>query len=495
LLSSSPQRTQLRARAELERRRRGPSADRAAVPPPSLATFVEQTSTIVLEDWQQRICARLERLLHEQGQRVLIHGPPQHGKSLIVSQRLPIYAIGRRPDLRVRLACYNQTHAERFSVTNLAIGRSAEYRAAFSSADAHVPERCKVEEWSVPARQSKLDANPSFKALGLGTGFTGLGADLLVIDDPYKDRDDALSPAINASVWGWWTDVVLPRLNPATNVVVMFHRWQADDFAGKLLEQGEWESWRFPAIADGLADDRSGQAVGEALSARYPLAYLEAVRLKQGASFQALYQGTPFPPNGVMVGRDHLPIVAAAPVELLAIIRYWDIAAADPGKGDYTVGVLLGLDTHLRWWVLHVERFQKKDHHRNAHIRSIAHSDTQRYGRVPMMIELPPGIARESIQALVRHLAGFVVAIDPVNRDKVTRFEPFKDQAVVGNVALVEGAWNEDYIQELVSFPLGKHDDQADATSGGHNALAALLDAAEEGETVVYDERVGISQY
>lgn len=462
---------------------------------PSFAAFVEATSALVLEDWQRHICARLQRLMHEQGQRVLIHGPPQHGKSIIISQRFPVYALGCVPTSRLRLACYNQTHAERFSEVNLSIARSAVYSALFPDPGARVPDRCRIEEWSTAARRAKLDANPSFAALGLASGFMGMGVDTLVIDDPYKNRQEAYSPTTNAAIWGWWQDVVLPRLNPATNVVVMFHRWHANDFAGKLLEQGGWETLRFPAIADGLPDDCSGQPVGESLSPRYPVAYLLGIKQKQGPSFNALYQGTPFPPEGVLVGREHLPIHGAAPVDLLAVIRYWDIAAADPGKGDYTVGVLLGLDRHYRWWILHVERLQKKDHHRNAHIRSIAHADTQRYGRVPIMIEQPPGIARESIAALVRHLAGFPVAVDPVSRDKVTRFEPFRDQAVAGNVALVAGAWNEPYIEELISFPAGANDDQADATSGGHNALAALLDDLGSEETVVYDERVEISSY
>lgn len=493
---SSANLIQLRARAELERRKRGPGRFASSTALPSLVSFVETTASVELEPWQVRVCQRLEALLDQQGQRLLIHGPPQHGKSLITSQRFPIYCIGRRPDVRMRLACYNQTHAERFSATNLAIGRSREYRAAFPSPDAHIPERCAISEWSTPARASKLDSNPSFAALGLGSGFVGLGSDILVIDDPYKNRDEAFSPTINARIWGWWTDVVLPRLNPATNVVVMFHRWHADDFAGRLLAEGGWESLRFPAIADGLTDDLSGKPVGTALSPRYPLPYLEQVRIKQGASFQALYQGTPFPPSGVIIGREHLPIRPAAPSQFLAVLRYWDIASAEIGKGDYTVGVLLGLDAQLHWWVLTVERFQKKGGDRNGHIRSVAHADAQRFGvHIPVLIELPPGIARESIDALVRHLAGFPVAVDPVNRDKVTRFEPFKDQAIVGNVSLVEGDWNEAYLQELTSFPLGKHDDQADATSGAFNGLAALLDTLETEQAVEYTDRVSISQY
>jgi hypothetical protein len=211
-----PPSVKLKAAAELELRRRASSGGTSA---PSLAAFVEQTTQVTLEPWQHIVCDRLARLPDEQGQRILIHGPPQFGKSLIISQRFPAWMLGKKPLGRVRLACYNISHAERFSKVNLSIMQSAEYQAMFP--DALVPDRTTAEEWSTVARAKLLDANPSFKALGLGTGFTGLGVDTLIIDDPYKNRQEALSEATNVNLWGWWSDVVLPRMNPSTNVVVM----------------------------------------------------------------------------------------------------------------------------------------------------------------------------------------------------------------------------------------------------------------------------------
>src|SRR5580765_7408247 len=149
----------------------------------NLAAFVEQTTQITLEPWQHMICDRLARLPDETGQRILIHGPPQAGKSIIISQRFPAWMLGRKPLGRIRLACYNLTHAERFSKVNLAVMRGAEYRASFPDPDAQIPERCPADEWSTTARAALNDANPSFKALGLDGGFTGLGVDTMIIDD------------------------------------------------------------------------------------------------------------------------------------------------------------------------------------------------------------------------------------------------------------------------------------------------------------------------
>jgi broad-specificity NMP kinase len=62
--------------------------------------------------------------------------------------------------------------------------------------------------------------------------------DDLIIDDPYKNAQEARSPAVNVMLRDWWQQVVLSRLNPDANVVVMFHRWWEGDFAGWLIEQG-----------------------------------------------------------------------------------------------------------------------------------------------------------------------------------------------------------------------------------------------------------------
>ena len=84
----------------------------------NLAAFVNYTNAFEMEDWQVMICERLQRLRHETGQRIAIHAPPQLGKSLIVSQRFPSWMLGASPTHRIRLTCYNERHAQRFSLVN-----------------------------------------------------------------------------------------------------------------------------------------------------------------------------------------------------------------------------------------------------------------------------------------------------------------------------------------------------------------------------------------
>jgi predicted phage terminase large subunit-like protein len=431
----------------------------------SLGDYVEATTAIALEPWQRIVCARLERLRDERGVRLLIHGPPQFGKSILISQRFPAWLLGQHPTARVRIACYNVRHATRFSAVTLDL-----LRQTAPTDDARPPLVASREEWSTPARERLRDANPSMKALGLGTGFTGLGVDTLIVDDPYKNAQEARSPAINVMLRDWWQQVVLSRLNPDANVVVMFHRWWEGDFAGWLIEQGGWELLRFPAIADGGADDPTGRAPGELLSPRYSAENLATKRREMGTAFEALYQGTPYPAAGGMFKAGKVSFVDAAPVTAQRV-RGWDIAAS-ANAGDYTAGVLLYRTPDGRYGVEDVVCGQWSSDERDAIIRETAELDRAR-GRVTHSLPQDPAAAGKAQAAhFVKLLDGFAVETSLEGGDKATRADPLSSQWNAGNVDIVRAPWNKSYLEEMLAFPQGKRDDQVDASSRAHVRLA-----------------------
>lgn len=437
---------------------------------PTLSALVEATTiSLVLETWQEITCARLERLSYQTGQRLLIHGPPQFGKSIITSQRLPAYLLGANPTTRVRLACYNVSHSERFSKVNLALMRSPEYRALFPSPGARVPAMAAASEWSTAARSALKDANPSFKALGLGTGFTGLGADHLIIDDPYKNAQEARSPAANAYIWDWWTQVVLSRLNPDTNIVVMFHRWWDGDFAGKLIEQGGWEQMRFPAIADGGPDDPTDRTEGETLSPRYPVPYLREVEKLQGTAFHALYQGVPYPAGGNLFKAGKVTFIDRAPTQARRV-RHWDIGATE-NDGDYTAGVLMCSDRPGVYIVEDVVRGQWETDERDRIIKETATLDRARGSVLQRLPQDPAAAGKSMARGFLRLLAGFSVKTAIESGDKVTRADPLASQWNAGNVQVVTAEWNAAYLAEMYAFPAGKNDDMTDGSSGAFDEL------------------------
>ena len=437
-----------------------------------LGAFVELTSAHTLEPWQGVLCKRLELLAQQSGQMLLIHGPPQFGKSIVISQRFPAWILGARPFHRLRLACYNQTHATRFAKVNLQIMRSREYIGIFPNDAARVPKICAADAWSTDGRATLLDAQPSMVALGLGCGFTGLGADVLVVDDPYKNRDEAFSSLIRERIWGWWTDVVLPRLNPDTNVVVMFHRWHEDDLAGRLMAQGGWEQLRFAAIADGGGDDPMRRAEGEPLSSRYPVEYLRNIERRQGkASFLALYQGTPVPFGGNLFRDDWFSVRYQALPKLAQIWTAWDTALKAGQQNDETacVTAALGADgsfyilraAHGRWETPDVARF----------LCDQADWFRQLYGDSYRGDFVEDKVSGTTLLQFVRRSRPDLALIPlQAEGDKVSRANGVTPLCETRRVLLPDSSeypgargWSDDLLTQLRGFPAGRHDDLCDA--------------------------------
>lgn len=448
----------------------------------SLPDVIRATSNFVLDDWQLDLCNRLESLAETTGRRLLICAPPQFGKSVIVSQRFPPWLLGKKPEHRIKLACYNITHATSFGKIIRDIVQSSEYRNLFRNPGLELPKVSSAESWSTFARLQLRDSQPSFKALGLATGFVGQGVDTLIIDDPYASPEEAYSETINKRVHSFWSDTAKPRINEKTNVVVMFHRYQEYDLAGWLMEQepDEWELIRYAAVADGdyrhpvtekIYSDPLGRQEGEYLSDRFSPEWMEK---QQANSFVWLsqFQGRPTAKGGLFFKSEWFEIIGAVPAGCTRI-RYWDKAGADEGKGDFTVGVLMARDSKGFFYVEDVVRGQWTAHPRNEKIKQTAELDNQKYGNVEIHIEQPPGLAKESTDEVVRLLAGYSVYADPVRGDKVERAEPFKAQCEAGNVKLVRGEWNRKYLDELAAFPAGKNDDQVDASSGAFRKIIA----------------------
>jgi predicted phage terminase large subunit-like protein len=442
-------------------------------PPPDLADFVAATCRFSLDPWQHTLCKRLQRLCWQKGQRILIHAPPQAGKSVVISQRFPAYYLGRLPTNRVKLACYNITHATKFSRVCQELTQADYYRRTFPQAA--VPPRQSRGEWSTQARMALQDGQPSFAALGLLTGFVGQGADLLLVDDPYSSPAEAASEVIREGVWTFWDEAARVRLGDDANVVVMFHRYNEDDIAGRLMateglrrDGGKWELMRFAAVADGQGDDPMSRPAGERLSPRMSDAYLEEQQ-RSGFAWEGQFQGLPGRKGGNFFEVEKLQVVDAAPAEGKSC-RGWDMAATAAG-GNWTAGVRIKQAARSGlWYVEHVARGQYGTAARNDAIRQTADLDGD---EVHQRGEQEPGSGgKDQALMFLQLLAGLPCSVGPASGSKEVRADPFSAQVNAGNVRLVRGDWNRAYVEELRAFPRGRNDDQVDGSSTAFNWLA-----------------------
>ena len=243
-------------------------------------------------DWPylRLLYATLDGVTAGDTDRLMLTLPPRHGKSSLVTIRYAAWTLCRAPITRIVIGGYNQNLAESFSRQ---VRRLVEQRIPLA------PDSQAVGGW-------ETQAGGGVRAVGVGGGITGHGADLVVIDDPVKSREEAESLAYRDRCWNWYTDDIYSRLEPGARIVLIMTRWHEDDLAGRIFESEEGSTWsvlHLPALAE--ADDTLGRPVGEALCPdRYDVAALERTHRTMGDyAFNALYQGRPSPAVGNLFQR------------------------------------------------------------------------------------------------------------------------------------------------------------------------------------------------
>lgn len=404
--------------------------------------------------WSRLVQDHVDALLRGDIEALMVEAPVRHGKSELLTIRLPVYAIDRDRTTRFILGCYNQELANKFSRKSRSLAR----RIGIPLSD----ERKAMSEWETPQ-------GGGFRAIGVGAGVTGLGGNLIGIDDPIKNREDAESELVRDKTWDWYTDDLMTRLEPKAKRFFVASPWHEDGLGQRILNSEEGKRWthlRLPALAE--EHDPLGREVGEALCPdRFTEDDLALIRERMGEySFSALYQCRPVPRTGNMFPADAVTLVDAVP-PFGTTIRYWDKAGSND-SGAYTAGVKMGY-ADGRYWVVDVVRCRKEAHERDQLIRTTAQMDGP---QTHQWVEQEPGSGgKESAQNFIRMLAGFTAHSEPVTGDKVTRADPWAAQWQAGNVRCLRGEWNAAYIREHGSFPAGTYKDQVDASAGAFQKL------------------------
>ena len=405
------------------------------------------------------LMSALEALERGETERLMLLLPPGSAKSTYASLLFPAWWMARNPAGAVITACHTASLAQHFGrgVRSLVTEHAARLNLAIRS-DARAAGRFLTQQGG------------EYYAVGVNGAVTGRRADLALIDDPVRSFADAESATARERIWNWYRSELITRLRPGGRVVVVMTRWHRDDLAGRLMQQGDWQVVRMPALAE--LDDAMGRAPGAALWPAWETR--EALLAKQATigerAFAALFQQAPAASDGMIFDITKLKMTEMVPPG--DTVRAWDLAATAnvAGDPDWTVGVKLVRDNTGGFWVDDVRRLRASA----TDVANVICTTAQQDGQA-VVVSLPrdPGQAGHfQASALTRQLAGFRVDCSAELGSKTHRALAVAAQVNGETVTLRRAGWNTAFIEELAAFPDGRKDDQVDALSRAFNRLA-----------------------
>jgi len=420
------------------------------------------------------LCKILQRVSNGEINRLVINVPPGTMKSLLVSVIWPAWEWASNPSLKYLTASYSNHLTLRDNRRVRTIVTSDWFRESFNFA--LLGDQTAVEKFATSGQGLRIATSVG----GLGTGEH---PDRIIIDDPITAQE-ARSDVERQKANQWFSNTASSR-GIARNVViiVIMQRLHEDDLTGYLLVRGGWEHVKFPMRymptrppSDGdkgyTADPRDHRTVAGTLlwPDLLPEAKVRQLELDLGPYDTAgQLQQVPTPEGGGLFKREWFKFVDVLPSKL-RFCRGWDTGATE-GGGDNTTGIKMGIAPNNDIYVADAFAEQLGPSGVDVAMLQLANAD----GRDCMVREeKEPGSAGLAvIAARTKLLIGYDYKGIPISGDKVTRAKPFRAQCEAGNVYLLRGSWNHEYISELTSFPTGKHDDRVDGSSCAFNQLVA----------------------
>jgi hypothetical protein len=419
--------------------------------------FIKYVSPWFKVNFHHEIIAdALQRVESGELKRLMIFLPPRHGKSEMVSIAFPPWFFGRNPNKSIIEASYSADLATEFGRQARNIVDSREYQNIF---DTRLAEDSQSKStWSTNGRGK-------YNAVGVGGAVTGKGADVLIIDDPVKNRKEADSFLIRENIYKWYRSTALTRLSPTGAVIMVVTRWSDDDLPARALDSETGENWEvisLPAIA---VENEEYRKKGDALwPQQFDLANLLNTKAEVGNyEWASLYQQSPINSETQEFTDKMFKSVALDKVNALRTLGYATIdpAVKEKDTADYTGTIINRVDEDNNWYIKanrkRINSTKLIDHifdiWENEDVVSIGVEETTYYDAVYPFLKL---------EMIKRNIFPVVYGLKHGGVNKHLRIRALLPRYESGKIFHIEGEC-EFLEEEMLRFPKGKNDDEVDA--------------------------------
>jgi predicted phage terminase large subunit-like protein len=416
--------------------------------------------TAFMENWH------IDSIVHELNlatkgaqPRLIINLPPRYLKSFIVSVVLPAFILGNDPTAKIICISYSDLLAKHLAAEFKRIVDADWYRQLF-------PE---VKAVKSTENDFKTDLGGRRYATSVGGSLTGIGGDLLIIDDPIKP-DDAYSDLLRNKNNDWYLNTVLSRLDDKQKgiLILVMQRLHVNDLTGFIEDREGYRKISYPAIATQdeeirlSATESYRRKAGEALhEARESLELLQQIHKNMGSNFIAQYQQTPEAPEGKIFKKNYIQLLDSNHTIKATGVRWVsiDAAASTAETADFTA-ITHGYSNPDAHYVLSSER----GHFDYEMLKAKVIAIRERFPDVTFIVEVASaGISLREwfVKTGVKHITHNAKYSKETRAHMVVPIFEQKRVFILNMPGI--NAWVKPFVNELLAFPYGKNDDQVDS--------------------------------
>lgn len=443
-----------------------------------MADFSLYTDELYQMNWHHRvICDHLDRWVSKEIRRLMIFTPPRHGKSELVSRKLPAYIFGVNPDASIIGTSYSSDLASRMNRDAQRIIDTDKYRDVFPGTELSGKNIRSVAQGNFLRNSDTFEIvnhRGTYRSAGVGGGITGMGGEYIIIDDPVKNREEANSETYRQKVWDWYTSTLYTRLEHKGCILITLTRWHEDDLAGRLLDMmkkdpnaDQWTILNLPAVYDDecQGNDYDHRQIGEALwPGKYDEADMKQIKSAVGThDWESLYQQRPQPAGGTIFKRDWCSKFYRQPPHMSMIIQSWDQPFTKSKASAKCAGVVMGR-SGSGIYIMDLVNEKMEFTESVASIRTLSAKWPQARAKVVENKANGPAL----VSFLKKEIAG-LVEFNPVGgkEERAMSVAPYFEAGNIFFPDPVSHPWVHDLINDLVKFPGGKFKDTIDATVQG----------------------------